>query len=227
MDLERARLRADAGDPAGAEEALASALAGPLPPGERGEAHELRARLRLGRGDPEGARADLTAAIEARPTPERYLLRGRIDEAAGDLDAAARGYREGLDHLGGAVVLELALIRVERERGHLALAIARIDALIRRAPVAADLRLERAAILAAAGDREGAEAELGRALQEIDGVLERRPSALHALTRARILAALGRRAEARTIAAAIEREHPKLPQAAALIAELAVDGGGR
>jgi tetratricopeptide (TPR) repeat protein len=77
------------------------------------------------------ARVDFDAAIKLNPDAESYLARGRADETLGELDRAAAGYEEGLTALSGAVVIRLALIRVESARGHHDRALALIDEVLR------------------------------------------------------------------------------------------------
>jgi tetratricopeptide (TPR) repeat protein len=218
--LEEARARIDGGQRRRGEALLDRALGGALDPRDLAGAAELRAALREARGDLEGARADYDAAARAQPTVDRYLHRGRIDEARGELAAAIEGYREGVARLAGAVVLERALVRVLAAAGRHREALVRVDAMIARAPIAASWRLERAAILEARGDAGAAERARLVALAEIDGALARRPVALHRMTRARCLAALGRRDEALAEAEALARSDPKLPGIADLLAEV-------
>lgn len=196
--LEAARLDDARGDRARALVDLAAALAAPvLGASARAEALELRAMIHEEAGRLDRARADLDAAVAVAPTPERVLARGRVDEARGDLEAAAGGYRDGIARLGAAVVLVRALVRVSRARGDLEVALAAVDAVMPGAKVKAEWRLERAALLAAAGDAGAARREREAAIAELDAIRGRRASELHRLLRARALVGLGRLEEAR------------------------------
>jgi len=221
--LEEARARIDGGQQRRGESLLSRALAGELGSRDAGDAFELRARLREARGDSVRARADYDAALRAQPSVERYLRRGRIDELQGDLEAAIVGYRAGVEALAGAVVLERGLVRALGRAGRHQEALVRVDALIARSPLAAAWRLERASLLEGSGAVAAAERERLVALEEIEAVLRRRSSALHRLTRARCLAALGRRTEALTEAEALAKSYPKLGGVAELVAELRDD----
>lgn len=193
--LEVARLDDARGDRGRALADLAAALAAPvLGASARAEALDLRALIHEDAGRLDHARADLDAAVTVVPTPERVLARGRVDEARGDLEAAAEGYRDGIRRLGPAVVLVRALVRVARARGDLELALTAVDAVMAGAQVKAEWRLERATLLAAAGDASGARREREAALAELDAT---RASDLRRLLRARALIGLGRLEEAR------------------------------
>ncbi|MEZ4385628.1 MAG: tetratricopeptide repeat protein, partial [Nannocystaceae bacterium] len=210
----------DGGQRRRGEALLGRVLAATSAPREVAEAAELRAEIREARGELEGARADYDVAVRARPTVEGYLRRGRVDEARGELAAAIAGYEEGAAELAGAVVLERALIHALTAAARHPEALRRVDALIARAPLAASWRLERADVLEDRGDAAAAERERLVALAEIDDAIARRPVALHRLTRARCLAAIGRRAEALAEAEALARENPKLAGVAAIVTEL-------
>ena len=170
------------------------------PPGTsaagRATAHLARAGLGDARGDRPGARRDHDAAIAASPSVDAYLARGELDEAAGDLPAAAAGYAEGLERLGGAVVLAQASIRVSRAQGDFARALSLASALVERAGFPADALLERADLHEAAGDAASAAADRTRALALLDAALAGGGSVARRLAHARALLALGRRTEA-------------------------------
>ena len=94
--------------------------------------------------------ADYTAALELEPRVELYLERGELLEAQGRLEEAAQGYRAGLEATHGALLMRLALIRVETARGRHAEALALVDEQLARAGVKTDWYLRRAEVLAAA-----------------------------------------------------------------------------
>lgn len=156
-----------------------------------------RGRLRERAGRVDAALADYTAAIALGPEVELYLWRGALQESSGRLDEAAAGYRAGLAQLPDAVSIRQALIRVEIARGQFDAALALIDEAMASAPARCPWRVQRAAVLDAAG--RGAEATQERlaALAELDAALARRPSAIHLVTHGEINLTLGRIAEAR------------------------------
>lgn len=177
------------------------------------EALVARAHLREAAGRLEEARADLDAAVRLGPTPDLVLERGRLDEATGHLERAARGYEEGLRALSGAWVVRAAWIRVERRRARGDKALTLVDEALAQTPAAAPLRLLRAEVLEELGRAAEARAERMATLAAIDADLRQRPTDLRKLTRARALAALGRRAEAQREVRAVLARSPALPEA--------------
>jgi tetratricopeptide (TPR) repeat protein len=142
------------------------------------------------------ARADWDAAFRLRPDPDAALARGRLDETLGDLGRAAAGYEEALHALGGAVVVRIALVRVEIARGRFSHARALVDEGMAQAAQKAEWLLLRADVDDAAGQRAAAARTRRAALDEIDASLARKRTPLRLLTRARALIALGRRVDA-------------------------------
>ncbi len=211
--LERGLTRAAAGRAAEAEADLGRFLEG----GPSEVALVARARLREARGRADLARADYDAAIRIRPDPETFLARGRIDEAQGHLDRAAAGYEEGLRALGGAVSLRLALIRAETALGHHERVIALADQAMAGSSLKADWLLVRADARAASGHAEAAASDRAAALREVDDTLKRRPSSLAHVTRARVLLALDRPAEAVSELEGAVARSPRLTDAEALL----------
>lgn len=138
------------------------------------------------------ARADYAAAVALQPNPDSFLARGRMDEALSHWDDAAAGYEEGLRVLSGAVVLRLALVRVENRRGHYDRAIALVDEILPNLSFKADWLLLRAEQHAAAARPEKARKDREDALQEADERLARRPNDLARITHVKALQALGR-----------------------------------
>ncbi|MCA9622241.1 MAG: hypothetical protein KC731_24625, partial [Myxococcales bacterium] len=82
------------------------------------KARLARARVREGAGHIADARADYAAAFAVEPSLDASLGLGGLERKAGDLDAAAAAYERGLDALGDALALRVALVEVETERRH-------------------------------------------------------------------------------------------------------------
>jgi tetratricopeptide (TPR) repeat protein len=214
--LERALTRKALGNLRGALADLNRFLATGAP---RSDALVARAELYELLGEPERARADYDAAVRRAATPELVMARGRLDEALGKLERAAKGYEEGLAKLGGAVVVRLALIRVERARNRFSRAAELVDGLIEASPAKADWLLLRAEIHAQAGQPARARRDRLRALAELDRAIATRPTPLKRLSRAKAYLALGRARDARNDLDLVVRQAPKLEEARALLAE--------
>lgn len=203
-----------------ADEALTRFLAGePTAPAlaERG-----RVRERLGRR-PE-AIADFTASLALRPDIEIYVARGALQESIGKRAAARQGYREGLDRLGGAVNLRLALIRLDTSMRVWAEALALVDEAMAQSPVKTDWYLRRAEVLEAAGRKRDARADRERALAEAERVIATRPSGIHLVSRAKAYIALGRAEDARRDLDSALEKSPRFEEARDLLAKLDVRG---
>ncbi len=187
-----------------------------------GEANALaywtRAKLRRDTDDLEGARADYDAAIALGSTPDAYLERAAVDEARGDLEAAAAGLAEGCEGHAPPVVLMLARVDVERRRGATAIALELVDQLLATAPHRADWTLTRAEILTELGRDDEALADRLRALAFAEAAVVGRGSALHRLTRGRVYLALGETTAARDEFAWVLTHAPHLTEAASLLA---------
>lgn len=179
-----------------------------------------RARIRARAGRAREAIADYSGAISLSPDVELYMARGAIEERLLRLDDAARGYREGLAGLGGAVVVRLALVRVEVLRRNFAAATALLDEEIARAPVAAEWYLRRAEVLEAAGSVALARADRELALREADRAVRRNPTGVHLLSRAKAEVALGLADEARVDLEHALRKSPRFAEARELLARL-------
>lgn len=180
-------------------------------------AYWTRAKLRR-RADPTGARADYDAAITRGPTPDLYLERATVDEALGDLDAAAAGLAEGCSGATPPVVLMLARVDVARRRGAASEALALIDDLSATSPGRADWVLQRAEILADLGRDDEALGERLRALALAEAAVATRGSALNRLTRARVYLAVGQSAAAIDELQWVVDHAPHLTEAADLLA---------
>lgn len=155
-----------------------------------------RAAIRARTGRVQLAIADLTAAIQLQPTIKLYLLRGNLQESLGTLDAAAAGYHDGLAQVGDAIVLKKSLIRVQIAQQQYSAALALIDEELARSSVKAPWYRQRAEILAIMGQPDASRLAYEQALAETNRILAKRPTTLHLLARAKILHALGQRAEA-------------------------------
>jgi len=128
LGLCRAALALDAGDPAAARRLLDAALAlGPSEP----HALELRSRALTALGARREAITDLGAliAILARPSPDLYLERARLQVEEGDRGGARRGLDDARARLGAVASIELYAIELELAEGRPAAARDRLEAL--------------------------------------------------------------------------------------------------
>lgn len=215
--LERGLTLAAKGDTEAAERLLSRYLASGLPSAKalltRGKIREQALRYAE-------ARVDYAAAVALDPQPDSFLARGRMDEALGHWDDAARGYEEGLRVLSGAIVLRLALVRVEQKRGHYARVIAVIDEILPKLPLKADWLLLRANAHEGAGRVADARKDREAALREADERLAIRPTDFAKMARVYALRALGRREEALREIEIVVEHAPKLDEARALRDEI-------
>ncbi len=217
VHLERALVRKQLGNLRGALADLNRFFAAGAPTHAalvaRGEVHEALKLL-------DQAHADFGAAIRLGATPELVLRRGAIDERRGRLEQARDGYEKALPQLGNALVLRLALIRVERALKRPAAALAVINELLDASPANADWLLLRAEVKLESGDAAGALRDRRRALKELDARIALRPTALALVSRARAHRALGNDGDAIADAKAALGLAPKLEDAKRLHAEL-------
>lgn len=188
--------------------------------GPDASAFAARARIRARGGRPGPAISDLDAAIGLEPGVDLYLERGRLQEAEDRLDDAARGYREGIERLGDAVLLERALVEVEVARGRYDAALERIDRQLARGGVATEWLLLRARAFEGAGRREDAARARREALDAAEAALRRRPTSAHLVARAEAHLALGDEAAARRDLEQALRSSPRLPRALHLLEQL-------
>jgi tetratricopeptide (TPR) repeat protein len=215
--LEKGLTLAAKGETKEAESLLSAYLASGLP---SAKAFEARGKIRENGKRFVEARADYSAAVALAPGPDLFLARGRMDEALGHWDDAARGYAEGLRILSGAIVLRLALVRVEHQRGHYDRAIALIDDILPTLAVKADWLLLRADQHAAAGQPAKARQDREEALREADARLALRPTDFGHLVRAKALIALERKKEAVIELEMVVAHAPKLEEARQLLDEI-------
>jgi len=183
-------------------------------------AYSERAAVRARGGRYQEAVDDYSKALEIQRKVELYLTRGALQEAHGDLDAAAAGYREGFESLGGAVTLRLALIRVETNRREFDAALALIDEALEQVPVKTDWYLRRADVLQAAGKTQEAGSALTQALAEANRVVEKRATGIHLFSRAKVYVALGRTNEAKQDLEFVLLKSPRFVEGLELMAQL-------
>jgi tetratricopeptide (TPR) repeat protein len=188
-------------------------------PGTTAYAERARIRVRAARFD--AAIADYDAALARKPDVELYLARGKLQEDRSDLDAAAAGYAEALRQLGDAFTVRAALVRVESGRGRHDHAIALIDEALARTPVRTEWLLQRANTCEAAGRPGEAASDRQRARDEAERHVALRRTALALCTRARVLIALDRIAEADADVRAASAMAPAFADVAHLRAQLA------
>ena len=132
LEICRAALALDTGDPAEARRRLDADLA--VRPNAV-EALELRARAWVALGERRAAIADLSAVIVRldHPSPDLYLERARLEVAEGDREAARSGLDEARARIGAAASLELYAIELDLEEGAVADARTRFDAIATQA----------------------------------------------------------------------------------------------
>ena len=179
----------------------------------------LRARIHADAGRFEMAVRDYDRALTIGDDVELYLVRGRLLEDHGRRGEAIEGYEAGLQGMGGAVVLRLAVIRVALAAGDGQRALRHVEQGMARAGQAPDWLLLRAEALTALGRRAEAQAARTAALTEIERRYRRRPSRANLLMRARALLALGRPAEAVRDAEQVVRLDRRTPGALAFVAQ--------
>lgn len=217
IQLERGLTLAAKGDTKEAESLLSAYISAGLP---AAKAFLARGKIRENEKRFAEARSDYHAAVTLEKTLETILARGRMDEALGHWEDAAKGYEEGLRALSGAVVLRLALIRVEHRLGHYDRAITLIDEVLPNLPLKGDWLLLRADEHAAAGRIDKARQDRLDALQEADARIARRPTDLATLSRVKALRSLGRLEEALHDVEIVVKRAPKLDEALVLRDEI-------
>jgi tetratricopeptide (TPR) repeat protein len=206
-------LRADAE----ADRELTRALQVPSPPAAA-YAERAAVRQRLGRATE--ALADYNSAIALKPEIEAYCARGRLLESLGRQDEAAAGFRDGMDRLGGPVVLRKELIRLAVARGRWAEALRLVDEELPQTPIKTEWLLQRAEIQQAAGNAPAARFDREAALHEAQRAFARRPTALNQYWKARALVSLDRSDDAiMELINALARS-PRFALAADLLAQL-------
>lgn len=215
--LEKGLTLAAQGETKEAESLLSAFLAAGIP---SAKALEVRGNIREAAKRFVEAQADYGAALALKPSPDLFLARGRMDETLAHWDDAARGYEEGLRILAGAVVLRLALIRVENKRGRYDRAISLIDEILPSLPVKIEWLLLRAEQHAAAGRPTNARRDRDEALREADARFAVRPTDFARIARAKALRALGRHEEAIAELEMVVRNSPKLDEARTLLDEI-------
>ena len=156
-----------------------------------------RASIHARTGKAELAITDFTSAIQLQPTIELYLIRGKLQESLGKLEAAAAGYQDGLAKLGDAILLKKNLIRVQIAQKQYGEALALIDEEVVRSSVKTPWHLQRAEILDKMGQPDAARLAYEQALSEANRVLGKRPTAMQLLARAEVYQAMGRMEEAK------------------------------
>lgn len=217
IQLEKALTFAAKGESKEAERLLSAYIASGLP---SVKAFLVRGNVRENEKRFAEARSDYHAAVTIEKTLEGILSRGRMDEALGHWEDAAKGYEEGLRALSGAVVVRLALIRVEHRLGHYDRAITLIDEMLPSLPLKGDWLLLRADEHAAAGRVDKARQDRLDALREADDRIARRPTDMAALSRVKALRALGRLEEALHDVEIVVQRAPKFAEARLLRDEI-------
>lgn len=152
-----------------------------------------RGQIRARSGRQSLAVTDFTTAIHLQPTVGLFMARGQAQEASGNLEAAAFGYREGLSTLGGNKGLIIkALIRVETAQNRYDEALRLIDEELAQVSVKSPWYLKQAELLVLKGRVQDAKRSREKALLETNRALGKRPTALHRVYRAKVYIAMGR-----------------------------------
>jgi tetratricopeptide (TPR) repeat protein len=183
-----------------------------------------RARLLAAAGRKRDALRDYASSLELAPDIVVFVARGKLLEELGDYDAAVACYREGIGHLGRAVLLEMALVRSELERGQSMAALRIIDD--PRAPdrKGAAWSILRSRALQLGKRTDDASAELDRALTEAGRRVAIRDTAISRLDRARVHEAMGNAVAARADVEAALKLAPTLQLALEMKSRLATVG---
>lgn len=179
-----------------------------------------RARIRATDGRVTAALADYDKAIEIDLDVDAVLERARFLESHGKSARAAKGLRDAIPKLGGAVILCDALIDVEVAQKRYPQAISLIDQQLTSAPVKTGLLLRRADVHEKAGQPAQARQDREQALIEAHKVLSKRSSGIHLFSRAKVYVALGRLDEAKRDLEQVVLKSPKFLEAKKLLAKL-------
>jgi tetratricopeptide (TPR) repeat protein len=169
VDFLRGRALQEAGRPALAKAALDRYLAGHP---DHAEALVTRAKAQQALGALRPAAADYTRAIDrlARPDPDYYLERARIEVAGREVTKALAGLDAGLLRLGPVPALQLYAIELEVELGRVDRALARLDAAAAQSARKETWLARRGDILLRAGRRKEAHAAYAAALAAIEAL---------------------------------------------------------
>ncbi len=173
------------------------------------EVYALLAQLLQRKQRWEEALGAYKTSVRLRPQPHLYLAAGGIMEKKGRWEEAVRWYREGAGVLKGAVVLQLALLEVLRKQGRWEEAIRVVEVAMLGLPVRADGWMRRADLYERMGKKDSAKKDRLLALEEVRGLLRRRPSSLNRGREVQILWSLGRVEEARRCVERWLRVYPK------------------
>ncbi|MBW2386734.1 MAG: tetratricopeptide repeat protein [Deltaproteobacteria bacterium] len=184
-----------------------------------------RAKIRSRSGRVGLAISDLDAAIALQPGLDLFLERGRLQESDAKLDEAAKGYREGLDHVGDAVLLRRAAIRVEIERKRYDDALRMIDEQIDKGQLQTEWLLARAEVLEATGRAAEAEQARFEALARASQALRKRPTSANLVARAQAHLALGDVPAARRDLEQALRNSPQVSRARAMLSAIEAQPG--
>jgi tetratricopeptide (TPR) repeat protein len=126
-----------------------------------------RAWRALGRADEADRDFGRAIANMSAPRPEQVVERRDALLGSGRREEAVRALDEGIRRLGHIPSLELAAVDLEVELGRFTRALARLDALLARAPANTAWIAQRGDVLARAGRHREARAEFARALAQV------------------------------------------------------------
>jgi tetratricopeptide (TPR) repeat protein len=147
------------------------------------DAHLLRARAHVDRAEHQAAASDFTQviALSTTPIPRTYLERAEVIAAAGDIDGAIAGLREGIDRLGPAVSLIEQAIALEEGRQRYDAALVLLTTLSPPLRSSAKWCAREGELLTRAGRSDEARAAYERALAALDAADRSRRNAPAAL----------------------------------------------
>ena len=185
-----------------------------------------RAKIRSRSGRVGLAISDLNAAIALQPGLDLFLERGRLQESDAKLDEAAKGYREGLDHVGDAVLLRRAAIRVEIERKRYDDALRMIDEQIDKGQLQTGVAAGPGRSPGSHGARSGGpEQARFEALARASQALRKRPTSANLVARAQAHLALGDVPAARRDLEQALRNSPQMSRARAMLSAIEAEPG--
>ena len=188
--------------------------------GPKANIHFASARLLEEAGNAEAAIKAYRLTIEHAPNLTAYLACGALLESLNRPAEALRLYQRGVKHTLGSAPLAKATHRLAMDLAQFEVAINVITPLLNQAEIKTRWLLLRAAARQAGGNLKGAQKDRSSALSFAHRLVERRPTALAYLERARAHLALKRSGEALADLKSSLKISPSFPEASRLYAAL-------